>query len=71
MMPASELSAILFGSGAMAANVSAVARAIKVPQSTLSRYKDQPDKIPLRTLRKIVKARNLDDETIVRIVRGL
>lgn len=68
--PSLERSKMLFGSGAMAANMSAVARETKIPQATLSRYKQRPDTIPLRALRRIVKARRLDDEAILRIVRG-
>lgn len=64
--PEAERAKILFPDSV---NMAAVSRATKIPAATLSRYKRRSDGIPLEALRKIVKAMELTDEDIVRIVR--
>lgn len=64
--PEAERAKILFPEDV---NMAAVSRATKIPAATLSRYKERSDSIRLDALRKIVKARGLTDEEIVRIIR--
>lgn len=64
--PEAERAKILFPDSV---NMAAVSRATKIPQSTLCRYRRDVSGIKLEALRKIVKAMELTDEDIVRIVR--
>lgn len=64
--PEAERAKILFPDDT---NMAAVARAANIPVSTLSRYRRDVSGIKLDMLRKIVKARGLTDEEIVRIIR--
>lgn len=62
---------ILFGSGGVNSPVKAkVARSIGKSRSTVSRWAQDADKIPLGVLRKIVRCRDLTDKEIVSLVRG-
>lgn len=64
--PEAERAKILFPDSV---NMAAVSRATKIPQSTLCGYRRNVNSIRLDTLRKLVKAMELTDEDIVRIVR--
>lgn len=70
MKSSAKTSAALFGAGATACNLSELARATGLPVSTLSRYKRQPEKMPLSALRMIARARGLQPEEIERIIKG-
>ena len=62
---------ILFGAGGVNSPVKAkVARSIGKSKSTISRWADDPDKIPLGDLRSIVRCLDLTDRQIVEVVRG-
>lgn len=64
--PDAERARILFPEDV---NMAAVSRATKIPAATLHRYRRDVSGIKLGMLRKIVKARGLTDEEIVRIIR--
>ena len=64
--PEAERARILFPEDV---NMAAVSRATKIPAATLSRYRRDVSGIRLDMLRKIVKARGLTDEELVRIIR--
>lgn len=62
---------ILFGAGGINTPCYAkVGRAVGKSKSTISRYAQDADKIPLGVLRKIVRCRDLTDSQIISLVRG-
>ena len=67
--PESEIRTVLFGSESHPAKLTKMAKEIKIPLSTLKRYKRHPSAIPLEKLRKIVRWNNLDAEHIGEIFR--
>lgn len=69
--PDKKASAILFGSRATAANLSAVSRATGISVSTLSDYRKTPSKMNLGRFAAIAKARGLSDEDIGKVIRTL
>ena len=60
---------LLFGSKANQVNLSILARMTGIPLSTLSDYKSHPDSIPLGRLSEIIKARSLDDDKIIQLIK--
>lgn len=70
MKTSARTSAAIFGAGANACSLSELSRATGIPVSTLSRYKRQPERIPLGALRAIVKARQLPAEDVQKVIKG-
>lgn len=66
-----ETSDRIFGKGVHAMNVAKLARATKIPKSTLYDRRRRPGDMLLRELGAIVKKAEIDDETIIAIVRGI
>lgn len=62
---------ILFGSDGVNSPVKArIARCIGKSKSTISRWAQDADSIPLKDLRAIVRCLDLSDRQIVDVVRG-
>jgi len=61
---------LLRGDKVNTVSISGLALTTGIPARTLYGWRDAPDKIPLWGIRKIVKARGLTDEEIVRLIRG-
>ena len=51
-------------------SISGLALTTGIPARTLYGWRDAPDRIPFWGIRKIVAARGLTDEEIVRLIRG-
>ena len=68
--PAEEWSSLIFGSGANEVKIPRLSRATRIPASTLYRYKECPENIPLGNLMKIIKARALTPEQTAKLLKG-
>ncbi len=65
-----RMSSLIFGAGATAAGVRELARLTGRSPSTICRWRRNPDNIPLKDLQIILKARGVEIETMVRILKG-
>lgn len=61
---------LLFGDELKSASLQELHKRTKIPVRTLHSWKEDPTKIPLAKLRKIVRAIDLTDEEIVKLIRG-
>ncbi len=61
---------ILFGSKLMPVNLCALSNATGIPASTLHDYKQRPDCIPCGRLAKIIHARKLSGDEIIKLFKG-
>ena len=61
---------LLFGSGALTAKVTSIARETNIPASTIYRDRAEVERIPLYRIAKYAKARGLTDEEIAKLIRG-
>ena len=67
-MRAAQLSALIFGVGSTAASLSQLSKDTGIPASTLSEYRNQPEKIPLGRLRQILKARRVPVDEVIKVL---
>lgn len=61
---------LLFGDELKSVSLQELHKRTKIPVRTLHSWKEDPTKIPLAKLRKIVRAIDLTDEEIVKLIRG-
>lgn len=65
-----SMSVILFGTDIQPVNLAALSKKTRIPESTLRLYRRNPGTIPLDRLRAIVKAVELSEGDISRLIRG-
>lgn len=68
--PERQRGEILFGSKLMPVNLCALSSATGIPASTLHDYKQRPDCIPCGRLAKIIRARKLTGDEIIKLFKG-
>lgn len=61
---------LLFGTELKSVSLKGLNKRTGIPVRTLHSWKEDPTKIPLAKLRKIVRAIDLTDEEIVKLIRG-
>ena len=61
---------LLFGDELRSVSLQGLHKRTGIPVRTLHSWKEDPTKIPLAKLRKIVRALDLKDEEIVKLIRG-
>lgn len=61
---------LLFGDELKSVSLQGLHKRTGIPVRTLHSWKEDPTKIPLAKLRKIVRAIDLTDEEIVKLIRG-
>lgn len=61
---------LLFGTELKSVSLQGLHKRTGIPVRTLHSWKEDPTKIPLAKLRKIVRAIDLTDEKIVELIRG-
>ena len=66
-----EASDRIFGKGVHAMNVARLARATKIPKSTLYDWKRRPGDMQLRAFGEIARKAELSDEAIIAVVRNI
>ena len=65
-----SMSTILFGTEIQPVNLAALSKKTHIPESTLRLYRRNPGTIPLDRLRTIVKAVELSEGDISKLIRG-
>ncbi len=61
---------LLFGDELKSVSLQELHKRTKIPVRTLHSYREDTTKIPLKKLRSIVRAVDLTDEEIVKLIRG-
>lgn len=61
---------IIFGGSINHPVYANVAKAVGVSKSTMTRWKANPDIIPLGHFKRLCRVRELSDEQIIKIIRG-
>lgn len=61
---------ILFGNGLRRADCQALARAVGTSSATIYNWKKNPNKIPLEKLKIMIRAQNIPDEQVLKLMRA-
>lgn len=51
-------------------NIAALSRETKIPESTLRSWREYPGRITLEGFRRIVRAMDMEDSKVIKIIKG-